>query len=220
MFKKIINRIPFLESLRSFLDQWGIWGWLVTLWWLFLATGVSAWAWLTSNLPQWAVFLVFLATLTLLLFSFNFAIDFYRKVTAERLDHDAIGGDLTRLSEDMLRFINDHIRERTMHQVRNESKQDDAAGIRIVDWQRARQEGDLLVKNVVERFGHKIMASVMLLSRLDVNLPFHLSHMSEHNVMAIASYFGAVGQLIKSGNLSVAQKLDDHTKWNLSNIVG
>ncbi|MEF2546760.1 hypothetical protein VQ045_06295 [Aurantimonas sp. E1-2-R+4] len=192
-----------------------MWGYLLAAAGLVMAGLVGFWGWLESALPYWAISMLFLASLCLLLIAFNFGVDAVRKITANRIDHGAAADDLISLSDEMVRAINDYVRERALRQ--SGTNTDDADP--HAAWQRSVLEGNLLVMYIGEKFGRRIMAAVIVLKRLEIHLPFHLSHISQHNVMGTASFFGAVGQLIKSGNLSVAQKMDDQTDWDISNLI-
>ncbi|MFH1554126.1 MAG: hypothetical protein ABII76_04585 [Pseudomonadota bacterium] len=59
-----LNRIPYFESLRSFLEQWGLWPYLLTVASLCVSLLVALWAWLESHLPYWGIFCIFLFLLT------------------------------------------------------------------------------------------------------------------------------------------------------------
>lgn len=60
-----IKRVPFLEASRAFLEQWGIWGWIVYLASFVLAGGLAVWAYI-DDLPIWAVTIIFIGVLVLI----------------------------------------------------------------------------------------------------------------------------------------------------------
>ncbi|MBB4004269.1 hypothetical protein [Aurantimonas endophytica] len=72
MFKTIFKRVPYFESLRAFLEQWGIWKFLTGAAGLAAALLMSAWAWLESQLPYWAIASVFITTFVVMLAGTNY----------------------------------------------------------------------------------------------------------------------------------------------------
>lgn len=218
--KAIFKRIPYLEAVISFLQQLGLWQFVLYGLAVMSAGLWALWGWIESNLPYWAIGLLFLVALAISLFAIKHAIEIYRKISAERLDHEAIGDDLINLSDEMTRSISDYLRERTLRQRETGEVvppyNPEQARQR---WEKDRKDEEIFRRHIGERYGRRIMAAVILLKKLDISLPFHLSHFDEQSIMGTASFFGAVGQLIKSGNISVAQKIDDNTSWMLAGLV-
>ncbi|MDZ5699190.1 hypothetical protein [Chelativorans sp. M5D2P16] len=108
MFRGIFKRIPFVESLRAFLEQWGMWNAIAGAVGVAGAGIMTAWAWLESNLPYWGIASVFAMTLVVILAGMNFAYGLFlkRKQSAfldrvVTIDRDALADEL----EDMSRKV-------------------------------------------------------------------------------------------------------------------
>lgn len=203
---KIFRRIPFIESLISFVGQLGLSGYIQAAGAVMIAVFWAGWGWLESHLPHWGVALLFLVILTVVVFFINQGIELFRKAKAEKIDIDKLADELIAISDQITRTVNDYIRDRERLSAAPEEENSGR-----IAWERRIREGEHLTRHVSEKYGSRIMAATLLLSKLDVKIPFHLSHMSEHTIMGLASYFGAVGHLLKSGNISAAQSLDDGT---------
>ena len=182
------------------------------------SAGTAAWGWLESHLPAWGMAVLFLVVLVLLIVGANYAVELYRKIIAERIDHVKVADDLIELSNEMSRTINDYLKDQARRNYPPPSRESELDTYQ--QWRIGITEGDLLVRRVQEKFGARIITSVILLSSLGVPIPFHLSHMGNSTVMALASYLGGVGNLIKNGQLAVAQKMDDKIGWTLSELGG
>jgi len=215
---KILKKVPYWEALRAFLEQWGIWKWIVAGAAAVFGALTAAWAWLESHLPAWGMAVLFLVVLVLIIVGANYAVELFRKVRSERIDHNKVADSLIELSNEMSRVINDYLRDQARRNYPPPSRESELDTRQ--QWQIGITEGNLLVRHVQEKFGARIMASVILLSKLGVPIPFHLSHIHSSTVMALASYLGAVGNLIKNDQLAVAQKVDDKIGWTLSGIGG
>lgn len=214
--QNIFKKIPYFEAFRAFLEQWGMWGPLLSLLGVAMSIALAAWGWIESNLPVWGIILLFLGTACLVLILFNAGVEAYRKISAERLDHEKIGKDLQALSQEMARAFNDLIQDRER---RGANSQDNTPEGTRESWEMRVREGQFIAKRIGERFGSRIVASVLLLKKMEIELPFHLSHLDEHTILSLASYFGAVGELVESGNISVAQNLDSKTAFRISGMI-
>jgi hypothetical protein len=212
--RKLFKRIEGFEILRSFFDQWGITKLIASGAGIMIATLYAVWSWLDSHLPLWGIGLVFLGTLALFLVIANYGVDLYRKGKAEKLDHKKIGEGLVRLGDDMLGAFNEYVQTRQMHR----------AGLQMTDktpherWEdNIREDGDV-TRFIAQKFGPRVSATVMILHKLDIKIPSHLTHISGREIPNLASYLGAVGNLIKEGNISAARGIDDHTAWMISGL--
>jgi len=209
-----IKKIPFIEALISFLGQLGLIKYVTAGFAMMWGVLWSVWGYLESNLPYWAIGLIATAAFGLMLFLINQGIDTYQKIKSERIDTSKLALELIEISDGMARAVNDYIRDRdrlrTATPVPGSGRQ---------HWERTVQEGSMLTSHISEKYGARLMAATILMSKLQITIPFHLSHMSEHTVMGLASFLGAVGHLLKSGNISDARGLTDETGWTLSHLV-
>lgn len=96
MLKNFFRRIPLFESIRAFLEQWGLWGWVgvvATSAFGFLYT----WgAWAFYAVPVWLLPLLFLGCLALVAVIFYYGLLAKQWIRAYRLDLPDLGGALNR----------------------------------------------------------------------------------------------------------------------------
>jgi len=212
---KWLRKIPFIEAFISFLGQIGLTQYVKAGFALMGAALWYVWGYLESNLPHWAIGLIALAAFGLMLFLFNQGVETYRKIKSDKVDTSYFADELIEISSGMSRAVNDYIRDRD----RLSPKVVSPTSNREI-WERNMHEGQMLTRHISEKFGPRIMAATILMGELEIKIPFHLSHMHESNIMGLASFLGAVGHLLKSGNIAAARGLTDDTGWALSNLSG
>ncbi len=213
--RQVLGKVPIFNTIWSFVDH------LVVIY-LFAggvlgAAMLTLWAWLENHLPYWGIALLFLCAFVVVEAAISFGIDLYRKAKAARLDHQKVGNDLTSLSDDLSRWITDRVRERAQIPIPPVNIAENAVAAHA-EWERQRREGRILLQGIAERYGARIMQAVILMKKLDISVPFHLSSLGEHNIAGFASFIGAVGRLIRDDNISAAQSLGTDTQWELSNL--
>lgn len=113
--KSILDRIPLLESGRAFLEQWGIWKWIVGGLTLVGGGLMTLWAWLTSNVPPWGLALIALSTAALILIILNFGYSLFLKHQSQKrlakfveIDRDQLADEIETLSQKIAALLGEY----------------------------------------------------------------------------------------------------------------
>lgn len=205
MLRALFKRIPYAESLRSFLEQWGLWpilGYAISF---VAAVAVSVWAWLESHLPYWAIACVFLAVFAGLLFAINQGYGFIVKRKQSRLidqvvtiDRESLANELEEISRKIAALVGE-FRGPMQEAWWKESMNRDPGAVRA---SYARIEGQL-----IEKYSYRHAADVWRLIRramkvtpIDRGELWQIQHgaRSEHDMMNIYMFLAALADDVRS----------------------
>lgn len=179
---------------------------------VIVAALYTAWSYFFADAPLYALPLIFLGAAIMVLAAIVISLHLWGVFTTEKLDEGTIGNELVELSRDMSRWI---VRAGERNPEPRSTSDTDAEEV----WY-ARGEWDRVVsRDFADEFGPQLMAAHIILGKLGLELPFHLSHVSSSTMMGIASYLGAMGSLLKDGRIEVAREMDETHMFRLSNLV-
>ncbi|MCO6387744.1 hypothetical protein [Aliihoeflea sp. 40Bstr573] len=115
MFKRLFKRLPYIESLRAFLEQWGLWSILSWAGSLMFAAATGAWAWVESSIPLWAAAVVFIVVFAAMLCAANFGYGLHLKRKQSRaidqavtIDRDLLADELEDLSRKIAALVGEY----------------------------------------------------------------------------------------------------------------
>lgn len=219
MFKKIrsaISKIPAADALVTALQNFGLWKWLMLIFATFTTACWAAWVWLTSALPYWAISLLGLFVLAMVLIILHQGIALCRRVFAEHLDQAKVGTELVKLGEDINKSVFEYIQTRARFTSKLTPGDDQSP---VERWYNQQEDSTDLARSISSAYGARILAATMTLHQLQIKIPFHLSRMDGGNINGLASYFGAVGNLLREGKISIAQNKDAALDFTISSMI-
>lgn len=204
MAKGILSRIPYLASLRSFLEQWGLWGYLVAGASWVVAFLIPVWAWLQA-VPGWAVALIALATfaalVAILYFGYGFWLKRQQAKMLERfvhIDRDQLADELEDLSRKIAALVGE-FRGPLQEAWWSNAMQADHESMRT---SQARIEGQL-----IEKYSYRHAADVWRLIRraskvvpVDQRDVWHFQHgvRGEYDVVNIYMFLAALSDDVRA----------------------
>jgi hypothetical protein len=158
---KIWKWVPFKSALNGLAKEAGVWGWLLSGLGVVVSALFAIWGWLESNLPYWAIALIFFGVLIVMLHAADraYAIILKRKYSRTmdnhpEIDRDELADEVEAMSGKIAALVGEFrgpMQEAWWNEARN-------AGEPRLD--KARIEGKL-----VEKFSDRYGASVWVLIR-------------------------------------------------------
>lgn len=104
--KKFFSALSKLDSIRAFLERWGLWQWVMSAAVLLGGFGLAVWAWLESRLPYWAIAIVGLGAVATLVVIANSVHALVARERLRRHTHAPIDREsLAKRLEDLSRAI-------------------------------------------------------------------------------------------------------------------
>jgi hypothetical protein len=213
MVKWFLDKIVSLEAVRAFLEQWGLWRVLATATAIVVAALIAAWGWLTSNLPMWAVTLVFLGAVVLLLACLKLIMSILSKWRQDRqfrafvaIDRDELATELAEMSRKVATLLGEFLGP--MQQAWVDGNAELQAG--KVSF---RDNEVRVVGRMLERYSEKYGADVWRLVRraskvvqLDRREIWFLEHgvRSDHDLVQIYRYLASLSDDVRSPTLPLA----------------
>ncbi|HBM40214.1 MAG TPA: hypothetical protein DD402_10295 [Sulfitobacter sp.] len=215
MLKDLFKRIPYLEALRAFLEQWGIWAWVG-----FFVTAASStlyawWAWAYQSIPSWAAPLIGVAFVAALVVIFYYSLMIKQWFRAHRTDLPRLGARLVDFSERFAKSVNEYDRissRLAVPSVPRDSEQAHQEWAQNVAASRAKSAW------LAESHGGEIIYFMNELSRLGVQIPFHLTASIDYGASSLAAFFGYAGRMIKEGRLEELKAIDKDMEWKVSTM--
>lgn len=204
MLKKMLKGIPFLESLRAFLEQWGIWKFLVWGSSIALAAAMSAWAWIESNVPIWVAVLVFLMALAAMSAVAYFVMGIYLKRQQQRMlkkfvniDRDALAIELEELSKKIAALVGEFLGPMQEAWWRDAANMDTA----MLRESRTKLEGQLIEKYSYRYAGDvwKLIRRASKIINLDQSDLWSISHgvRSENDLVSIYMFLAQIADDVR-----------------------
>jgi hypothetical protein len=207
---RLFKKIPYVEALRAFLEQWGLWGWISIMSGTVISILYSWGTWLFYNVPVWLAPLLGLLLISGIMAVFYYGLLIMRWLRAYRLDLPALGGQLVEFSGRFSRDINDYDRRLTaLPRPRDieDPYQEWASGASKMksDW-------------IAEAYGGELVYYLRELSRLGIPVPFHLTASIEYGARGLAAFLGYVGRMLKEGRIEELKAVNRGADWTISTM--
>lgn len=208
MLRRIIKRIPFVEALRSFLEQWGLWAWVSAVIAAALSILYSVWAWISQSVPLWAAPLLSIAAICVAVVIFYHGLLTIQWWRAYRTDIPALGAQMIQFAQRFSRALNDY--DRTYNHNRNYThpQGDDALADVHREWQRNVEASRRKVGWISESFGGELIYYIKELHRLGIQTPYSITLRLDHTSFWLAAYLEYAGRMLKEGRIEELKKID------------
>ena len=191
--------------------QW-IWSWQGAV----IALLLAAWAYVVKVLDSitwWQATLLFLASLVLIIILVNQWLSFRTKQRFDPKDYQELGEEISRFSSDALRALSDWSRS---HPVKEFDPKEDGSGRRRweADQDRRRERGQYFA----EAFGSKSFMYWQLLSKLEIEIPFHAHAALSYEPTNFIVWLGMIGELLQNGYLDEARSFTKDDQFHMSTV--
>lgn len=164
MLKSIFKKIPYIEAIRAFMEQWGLWKGAVWLSSFVGAGAMSAYIYLTEAVPGWAAIVVglfvFAVLLAIIFFGFSLALKWKQSKMLDRIvhiDRDALATELLEMSRKIAALAGDF---RGPIQEAWWQGEGDPNSINLIRTSQSKLEGQM-----IERYSTRYAADVWILIR-------------------------------------------------------
>ena len=164
------DRMRFLEMFRSFLEQWGLWSWIVVAMSFAGAFGMSLWGWLSHNLSAWGIALLFFAIFVAIVVVVDRVHAFLHRRRA--IKREASPEETREISERMLQMADQMYeylagRTRSLNDLRGHRTDPNDREL----WEEEKRHRDETAAVFKQRFGTKMWQFNIELERLGVPTP-------------------------------------------------
>lgn len=176
---------------------------------------ITAWGYLSSTLPGWAIFLGACFIAALMLWAAKQIVVIRRSLAFKKLDLDILAKRLLDLSEKTFRFAQDMARD-SLYALKDADGTEQFKPQSRAEWQRDIVARELVSLKFLEMSRGEIQALMLILKDLGIEIPHHISHLdSERNYRILAIFFAVIGRLLDLGCLDDARKITEDDWYSL-----
>jgi hypothetical protein len=211
--RKIFKKIPYIEALRAFLEQWGIWSYLSVIGGAMIAAAYALWAWLESHLPYWAIALIFLFTLMLVVVLMERIHALVVRQRVRNIDIPAQSKWMKGVVRDMRQTLSDlRAHAAAITPSAGASERDI-----LMRQHRERIENQRRISTAFyQKHGGEIMAAFRIIETVaEGQVLIHTKVSLSSEPMTAVAFMDAAAHLMATGNIDEMKKLDDEFMFHL-----